>query len=465
MVLRWSMLVFTIHLAFAVYCKYHLHIDIQNDAMRNWDWFWQHLPGYLLISQPLVSLQYLHSQPPLWNALNAILLKLFGGSHLQALQWVNIFAGATMSAMMVEIGTVFFRSGKLAVAVAIFLSLNPALVLFEAYPLYTCFSAFLVVCVIYFFVKFTRHANWVYGGFSLGAALLLTLTRSLYHAILLVPIAGLIIAGARPPDRRKLVVIGFVTLTLPIAWYIKNLVQFGFFGPSSWIGMGLYKAASYGYNSDELRNLASSGVIQKMVVEVPVFSRPSAYRRYGFNRYSKVDALNQDDYNNVNIPSISKVYMHAAIKLIRLHPIRYIKTVCRAYRHFTKPSSRFKHLLHNSERLGWYERFWADWLQGCGIARVLLGSDRIGPFLFVLLPLSLLGYASSLVTKIRSFGWTSIVQSDAPMLLTAMLIFYTMLVGCMMEYGEQDRFKFLVEQPMWAFIVAFILRIFHHSQG
>jgi hypothetical protein len=44
------------------------------------------------------------------------------------------------------------------------------------------------------------------------------------------------------------------------------------------------------------------------------------------------------------------------------------------------------------------------------------------------------------------------------MLFTAMLIAYTLLVGCTLEFSENSRFKFAIEAPMWAFIAATLYR-------
>jgi hypothetical protein len=41
-----------------------------------------------------------------------------------------------------------------------------------------------------------------------------------------------------------------------------------------------------------------------------------------------------------------------------------------------------------------------------------------------------------------------------------MLIAYTILVACTLEYGENSRFKFAIEIPMWAFIATILYRRF-----
>ncbi|MFQ5538601.1 MAG: hypothetical protein ACE5GJ_14245 [Gemmatimonadota bacterium] len=59
-----------------------------------WSWFWQNIPSNLLHDRALESLWWLHAQPPLWNALGAALMKLFGEGHLHALHALNILLGS-----------------------------------------------------------------------------------------------------------------------------------------------------------------------------------------------------------------------------------------------------------------------------------------------------------------------------------------------------------------------------------
>ena len=51
-------------------------------------------------------------------------------------------------------------------------------------------------------------------------------------------------------------------------------------------------------------------------------------------------------------------------------------------------------------------------------------------------------------------AWCATIRSDQPMFFAGLVIVYTTLVSIAFEYGENDRFKFVVEQPIWVFIVA-----------
>ena len=68
----------------AAVAAFHLArgVSIRHDfGPSTWDFFWQNLLTEDLRVRAVESLWHLHAQPPLWNALNAPLIKLFGNSH------------------------------------------------------------------------------------------------------------------------------------------------------------------------------------------------------------------------------------------------------------------------------------------------------------------------------------------------------------------------------------------------
>src|ERR1041384_4318525 len=64
----------------AIAAAYVVHgVSIRHDfGPSTWDFFWQTRPTEALRDRALQSLWHLHAQPPLWNALNTPLIKLFG---------------------------------------------------------------------------------------------------------------------------------------------------------------------------------------------------------------------------------------------------------------------------------------------------------------------------------------------------------------------------------------------------
>jgi hypothetical protein len=269
----------------------------------------------------------------------------------------------------------------------------------------------------------------------------------------------LVLFLTNPGNRKRTLFIGSAICIVTVGWCIKNYFLYGFFGTSSWYGMGLWRIASRASNADELKKLADAGFLDPMVVEKNAFEKPSEYRPYGFNKSSNISVLSRNNYNNVNIPDISRIYSNNASRLIIQQPLRYGRSICEAYLGFCKPSSQFKHLPLNAVKIKYHVAIYSAILQG----RLLMSQGKIdyGSFLFFLLPFALALYALQLFFRGRaceSLG--SLIRNDGTMFWCFILIVYTTLVSCSFEYGEQDRFKFDIEQIVWVFIpIVFIKHI------
>jgi hypothetical protein len=202
-----------------------------------------------------------------------------------------------------------------------------------------------------------------------------------------------------------------------------------------------------------------------MVVEQKVFARPSAYREYGFETQSTVPVLSRNDYNNVNFPDISAQYGRNAVRLMAHSARRYCSAIWRAYRTYCRPSSRYLHLAENGMKMGYHERLYSDVLEGAAIMSALTG--EYVTFLVFLIPGALVLY---LVGSLRSgtAGRRSLsdaVRDDPVMAWCFVLVLYTAVAGSLFEIGENMRFKFLVEQPMWLFIAVAIARVWKRRPG
>jgi hypothetical protein len=239
--------------------------------------------------------------------------------------------------------------------------------------------------------------------------------------------------------------------------------MFGFFGASSWWGMGLWQIASNGYSPSELNELRAAGTLDEMVVKLNAFSRPSQYHSYGYRAESPASALSADDLNNIHVPAISRVYGRNARRLIAHAPKRYMGAVGEAYELYCMPSSRYKHLLVNAEKISLHERVYADYLQGTAV----IGSmgKPWGTFLYVVLPLALILYVVQFGVRCRGKGWDleRTVRDESVLLWMFVMIVYTTVVSCTMEIGENDRFKFLVEIPICVFVLVVYWRIWARS--
>lgn len=246
---------------------------------------------------------------------------------------------------------------------------------------------------------------------------------------------------------------------VPLGWCAKNCAQFGFFGTSSWRGMGLWRTVASSYEETDLRHLSEAGVIDRTPVDHPVFTKPSVYEPYGFDKRSAVRVLSRNDCNNVNFPDISALYGRNAVRLMAHGPGRYASAVWRAYRIFCRPSSRYLHLEANGIKMGYHERLYSDVLEGGLIVSAATG-DYV-TFLVFLIPGTLALYCVQILRR-RAEGRVALLEAlshDAVMVWCFVLVLYTAVAGSLFEIGENMRFKFLVEQPMWIFIAVVLVRM------
>ena len=451
-------IIFFVHFCIAVYYKIIVGVNIEYFFMT-WDWFWQTLPLELLKTNMIESIWNLHSQPPLHNLFGAFLVKLFDPHHLQYMHYWHIILGSLLSAMLYIIILRLTGNNIFSFIIALVLCLNPSLFLYEAFALYILPTAFWVITSLFFLSMFSikKRVAYIYAFiFSLNALILI---RSIYHIIILlvgIPFACVL---AHKQWRKVLIISVLISLT-SLTWYGKNYFKFGFFGASSLMGSNLYRIARINYSNERLTELAEAKIIQSIILKRAPFSKPSEYMKYGFDKTSSVKALANDDYNNINFIAISKMYQVNAIELILHDPLHYLRNIMNAYMLYCQPSSRYEQIHHNAVKIKSHETISSEIFQGLALTNRF---PNMMPFMFYLLPVFLLFYLIMLVINCRVSvsKWFNYIQIDAVMLFAVFVIIYTTVISCSFEFGENGRFKFLVEQVLWAFIISCIYRFSH----
>ncbi len=446
------------HFFFAVVCKELAGVTIERGPGFDWDASWHLMPQELLRFDLLETLWHLHAQPPLYNLWCAVFLKLFYPAHIAAMHYPQIVIGALISAMVYTILRSFVVSRRFSFGAALVLALNPSLILFEADLSYELLTAFWVVLAVFFLtLYFARRNNmFLYG--CVAAINAVILTRSMFHLILLVPTILFVCLVSHRPRGRVFVVSVLISLA-SLGWYTKNYARSGFFGSSSWAGQNLWTIAAANYDRSDLERFVEEGVLEPIILAVRVWSRPGAYRRHGFDESCGIDALSRNNYNNINMVEISRLYKRNALRLIAHEPLHYASNVAKAYRIFCLPCSRTKYVRENARRLGWYEAFISQIVQGqyfTGLLKPFFnGKNPFLSFWFFVLPASIAALAA---VEMRRCGWLlddwlNCLREDGVMLFTCFIIAYVVAISTMCDYGENGRFKFAVEPVLWPFVI------------
>jgi 4-amino-4-deoxy-L-arabinose transferase-like glycosyltransferase len=432
-----------IHCAVALYYKYGCGIDAEANlgGPGVWDMCWQMLPSDIMRHHFLQGLWYLHAQPPLYNMLGGLGFKLLQPHHLAAQQWLNIGLGSLAAAMTYPICKEIFRNRWAAFCTALFCALSPAIFLYEANVLYDFLTFFLITlsgwCLVRYCRKQTMGALIV---FCTGINALI-LERSLYHVVLLVPLAFLVVLASRRRVKKALAVFTLIGL-LPVAWYLKNAAMFGFFGSSSWLGMNLFNQVSYHILPQQMTHAGCDA----LVFDKGVFLYPSDYASYGFTATSFVPSLGNDDMHNVNIIAVSDVFFENSMRLIRNYPGHYVKNMAHAYCIFCKPSTQLYDLTEWAARVAPHVAVW-EWLEGRFDFPWCAGVTNS----VIFLPFTLVVVCLLLLYKKRRTGsrWRDVLRDNTLLLYVALMVSYTVAVSSMFELWENNRFKFPVEQFIW----------------
>lgn len=450
--------IMALHLALALYAV-SVGVSVLIDPDRNtWDYWWQTLPTETLLHNLGQAMVYLHMQPPLYNLWGALHLRLFGESAVAALQWSQIGLGVLTCGMYYPIGRAMGLPRGAALAAGALLAALPSLVLYEAYSLYESLTLFLVTATLFGAALFHfRRTAWT-ALLTVVALNLLMMTRSSFHLLLVAPVTAVLLIAARAHRLRILLLVILVTLPT-VAWYAKNQAIFGFFGASSWMGMNLFRASVRNLPPDTLEEYVASGAISQMTVDQPKgFRRPELYLKYGYTKTSPIAVLNEDDLNNINTIDTAREYQRSAINLIRAEPANYLRNVGISYTRFNWLASGYEHLVFNRAQLP------AWWL---GYERAIYGlpwMERFGSISYWLIPL--IQVELLLVWLLRRWkqheSLLDFVRAMPAVLIGDGLLVYALIVATLLEYGENDRFRFAVEPLIWllaAGLAAHLVRI------
>jgi hypothetical protein len=422
-----------------------------------WDAFWQVLPRDLLEEDLGRVLLNLHMQPPLWNLAGALLHRLAGDEFHAVLHALQIGLGAAICVLAQRAVLVVTGRPRLALAVGLLLALDPALVLFEAYALYPIAVAFLATAFVALAARFerTRSAGALLGVVALANALVLT--RGLYHPALLVPVVAFAVVLA-PGARRRFATLALLVCLPTALWLVKNELRFGFVGTSSWFGQNLWRSVSSNWERAELAELAARGVVAPVTAELSAFLPPSSFREHGFDRVAGVPELDGDHYNNVNEIEISRVYGESARRLFRHDPLRGSRGAARGVLLYTRPASRYFQLRLNRERIALHDRLYSGRLLGDDWLRIPGDLGASGPVFAVLL----VATAAAGVRRARreasalGAGAVAWARANPTIVLAAGIAGWNLVVGCLFDFGENERFKFEV-QALWWLLAAWAL--------
>lgn len=206
---------------------------------------WQLIDLKLLQHNLAESLWYLHAQPPLYNLLVGVALKITNGHPSLFLELLYVTLGLISTCMLAHSLRSVGVSAVLSFIVPLLFFCSPAAILYENWAFYTQLELFGLTALFWATVQYFKQdekAKWLWAIFGFAAAL--CLTRSMYHWVFFVALAGLMILFSQ--RKKRVFAIALLPFLLLTGWYAKNAVLFGSFSASSWTGMNFARMSYNG---------------------------------------------------------------------------------------------------------------------------------------------------------------------------------------------------------------------------
>ena len=437
-------------------------IEFQGDTYLG---YWQFIDPKLLRTDLWRSIFFLHGQPPLLNLFTGIVLQVFPANHEEVFRILYFIFGLVLAISIYLLGIFLHLPPWLSALISAWFIISPASVLYEhwlayAYPLTT--SLTLAGVCLYQFLR-TQKTCW---GLIFFAFLgIMALTWSLFHIAWLFGFAALLFL--LKIDRKKLFIAASLPLLLVTAWYGKNLVIFGEFTASSWAGMNLAKIATFRVSEKERRQMVKSGELSKFAL-LPPFRNPLVYLKLlpetpltGIPVLDEPEtSLHGRNHHHLIYVEASKYYLRDSIRIIRVKPNSYLRSIGQAVYIYFHSASDFDLTNGNRNRIATFDLWWNRVLYGqwqsdeTSIERNSnISAKYVGWWIVMGFLIVTLGSAA--------FLWKNRGNLAEPknvfILFMAYNIAYVTLIGNVMDIGENNRFRYTID-PFLSILFVFFLQ-------
>jgi hypothetical protein len=447
--------------AFIVSRAVYYLLGVRFDA-EGLGWYFQFLDPELLRHDLLQSLFYLHMQPPGYNLFLGVVLKLFPHAYTAAFHAIHLAFGATITGILFHLMRCLGAGVRLSLVATILFMVSPGVVLFENLLFYEYqMIFFLMVSAVLLFRFFMRYSAASAIGF-LACQFWLVMLRNQYHLVYFIAVVVLLVYFTKR-NRTLVAVVGSVLLAVVLAFYLKNLILFGHFEISTWLGMNISSVTTHQLTAKEAEFFVSQGKISPVSTAgvgdngAPV----AAYRPYiTMPAKTSIPVLDQElkstgaaNLNHLAYLQVQKLRMKDGLFIIRHYPIAYVRSIFIAWFAYFLPPSDFPFFERNLTRIRGIERFFDIIFygqfkqapgkalrqlhaQGAGLSLVLY----TGVFLMIGLPVLFIFGAWFLYRGIRRR------TLDAPqvLLLGFLLfnIFYLTMISNFLGCFENNRYRF-----------------------
>jgi hypothetical protein len=423
--------------------------------------YWQYLDPDTLRHHLAQGLWYDHAQPPLFNLLLGLVLKLSGPFAPTAfallLKGISLINALLLYGLLKRTAP---RPAWLPLVLTLLYLLSPALMIFETELFYTTFISMLLLISATFIQRFSEavarqknaaqgptagrqpHPQWTtVAGICLPLALL-CLTRSLYHLAWLLAIGALLLYPVRKTPGFRPLLAGFLLAALIVSgWYLKNYLIFKQFSTSSWVGMNIARTVFHDAPVKDSTRIEAFEPFSDLPYYHPFLS-DSAIKQYaGLDDRDLLMEKKSDSSSNLNAVAyiqVSQQYMTASKAFVKAHPGRYLSNVAQSSLLFFAPATKYPFSEIEARKIKYY-----DLVYSFNLSHFATGKTQRRIAVAVSAIPKLLVYLAVFYILLRN-AWTG-KHLSLLNLFAFGAIAYVFLLSSLLEHYENMRFRYEIE--------------------
>jgi len=314
--------------------------------------YFQWIDPVLLRQDLIASVVHLHGQPPLFNLFLGVVLKLAGE---WAFHPIFLCMGLCLTLLLYRVLLNVGCRTWLALTLTSIYTVHPTTVLYENWLFYAYPLTLVLLASVAALLTMRRDPSGKWAWVFFATLAVIALTRSMFHLVWVLGGVTIVAIGFR---HRLRVILWPAAICVGLigAWYAKNAVLFGTFGPSTWLGMSLAKATTFQVPADEREAMVSRGDLTPYAL-IPPFSDLGAYDLNPpitgsrlLNSATKSGGAN--NFHHIAYVEIGDAYRKDALACLKARPLAYMRQLPRSIMIFFLPAGDYRNLNRNRDELG-----------------------------------------------------------------------------------------------------------------
>ncbi len=441
--------------------------------------YWQILDPKLLQHDLWRSVLYLHIQPPGFNILVGIVLKLFPDLYPLAFQAFYFACGVLALWALFDLQLRFGIRRRIAMALVMLFGASPAYVLYQHHLFYTFLDASWWFISAWLLVRYLDSKRPVYCVLLYLVLWWLAWTRALVHFLYVGLVVGVLLWKVRPVGWKRWVATGLLLVAV-VAPYVKNKIIFGHFTVSTWFPGNIAKITTFPIPVKDRVALHKAGRISKYSMEIfypdpddpknavidsrgdPYWSSPGFLKRFKhlprlpvlFSKLKSTVGPNGQNYPNINYVAMIGTYdlvLKDDIYLALHYPHVVLLSWFFSFLNYFKAAEYQDYISKDNFRAVQpvlraydilYARIPAPFLDR--LAAFLKEKMDYNPYsrpthLYLTL---LFGFPLLLVFGLRRARHTTNASERLGLYYVTLTIIYVMLIGNLLDCGENNRIRF-----------------------